>query len=136
MAGSRWIQRATQATALAICLACMPPVGGASAASAGYDGVYHGQSTRTRGDDSICGRASSQVTFTVVNGQFSIVYDMTHHVGVNLQVQQDGTFSGSQMYRPGTQISQVKASGRISGNTLDAEIEGMACARSYHLTKG
>jgi hypothetical protein len=70
----------------------------AVAASAGYDGVYRGDVTRTRGDASICGKASSKVSYTVVNGQFSIVYDRTHHVGVNLEVQANGPLSGSQAY--------------------------------------
>jgi hypothetical protein len=108
---------------------------GAYAASPGYDGAYHGDVTLTRGAESLCGKSSYPVTYTVVNGQFSIVYDNVHHVGVNLQVQPDGSFSGSQQYQAGAQQSQVKASGRISGNVLDAQVEGVACARKYHLTK-
>lgn len=91
--------------------------------------------TRTRGDDSICGRASGQVSYTVVNGQFSIVYDPTHHVGVNLEVQNDGSFTGAQPYMVGNRRTQLRASGRISNNVLDAQVEGEACSRSYHLTK-
>ena len=121
---------------LAAGLACAAMMGVAVAAGAGYDGVYRGDVTRTRGDDSICGKPSYKTTFSVVNGQFSIVYDLSHHVGVNLVVQPDGTFSGSQLYKTVQQQSQVKASGRISGNVMDAQIEGLACARSYHLTKG
>ena len=84
----------------------------------------------------ICGKARP-VSYTVVNGQFSIVYDAAHHVGVNIQVQPDGSFSGSQAYLVGSGSRQalVKASGRISGNVLEAQAEGQACARSYHLTK-
>lgn len=116
-------------------LACLTMANAADAASAGYDGVYHGEVTRTRGDDSICGKASYQASYTVVNGQFSIVYDRSHNVGVNLQVQNDGSFSGSQLYTAGRRQSQVRASGRIANNVLDAQVEGEACARSYHLTK-
>ena len=114
--------------------ACAPLTGIAVAASAGFDGVYRGDSTVTRGDESICGKALP-VSYTVVNGQFSIVYDAAHHVGVNIQVQPDGSFSGSQTYFVGPRQAQVKASGRISGNVLEAQAEGKACARSYRLTK-
>jgi len=107
----------------------------AIAASPGYDGVYRGDVSRTRGDDSICGKASYQVSYTVVNGLFSIPYDLKHHVGVNLEVQPDGSFTGTQAYFAGNRKSQVRASGRIAGNVLDAQIEGEACGRSYHLTK-
>jgi len=115
-------------------LVCAAMMGVAVAASAGYDGVYRGNSTVTRGDESICGKARP-VSYTVVNGQFSIVYDAAHHVGVNIQVQPDGSFSGSQAYLVGSRQAQVKASGRISGNVLEAQAEGHACARSYRLTK-
>ena len=135
MIGPRLIGCATRAAIVTIGMAGVLPVCAANAASTGYDGVYRGEVTRTRGDDSICGKASYQTTFTIVNGQFSIVYDQAHHVGVNLQVQADGSFSGSQMYKSFSQQGQAVASGKISGNTLDAKIEGMGCSRSYHLTK-
>jgi hypothetical protein len=106
-----------------------------AALAAGYDGTYRGDVSLIRGGESICGKSAYQVTYTVVNGQFSIVYDNVHHVGVNLQVQPDGSFSGSQPYQAGKQSAMVKASGRISGNVLDAQVEGEACARKYHLTK-
>lgn len=107
----------------------------AYAASPAYDGVYRGEMTRTRGDDSICGKASNQSTFTVVNGQFSILYDPSHRVGVNLEVQSDGSFSGSQPYMVGSRRTQLRASGRIANSVLDAQVDGEACSRSYHLTK-
>src|SRR5271156_2332075 len=105
------------------------PTGVALAANGGYDGSYHGDVTLTRGDQSICGKASYQTTFTVVNGQFNMVYDPAHHVGVNLVVAADGSFSGSQVYMAtsGHSTTQLKAYGRISGNVLDADIEGLAC---------
>src|ERR1044071_10375227 len=80
----------------------------AAIAATGFDGSYRGEVTLTRGDGSLCGKASYQVTYQVVNGQFSIVYDPSHHVGVNLQVQQDGSFSGSQSYFAGKRQSQLK----------------------------
>jgi hypothetical protein len=106
-----------------------------AAHAAGYDGTYRGDVTLTRGDESLCGKSAYQTAYTVVNGQFAIVYDNVHHVGVNLQVQPDGSFSGSQQYQAGKQSSLVKASGHITGNVLDAQVEGHACARKYHLTK-
>jgi hypothetical protein len=121
---------------LAVVLGCVLLAATANAANPAYDGVYRGEVTRTRGDDSICGRPAYQVSYTVVNGQFSIVYDPTHHVGVTLEIQSDGSFSGSQPYRSGVQQMLAKASGRITGNVLDGVIEGQACARKYHLTKG
>jgi hypothetical protein len=127
----RWNGRAVAA---AIVLAGV--AGGAVASTTGYDGVYRGDVTLTRGGESICGKPTYQVTYTVVNGQFSMMYDPSHHVGVNLVVAADGSFSGSQLYMVSSHQSQIKASGRIAGNVLDAQIEGDACARSYHLTKG
>jgi hypothetical protein len=34
----------------------------------------------------------------------------------------------------GNTTQQLKAWGRIAGNVLEADIEGQACARHYHLT--
>ncbi len=106
----------------------------ASAAN-NYDGTYTGQATLTRGDQSICGKSPIPVTKQVVNGHFDLVYDPTHHVGVNLEVQPDGSFSGDQLYQYSTQRQQVRASGRIAGNVLQAHMEGAGCARDYSLTK-
>jgi len=129
---SHWGRRTALACGAVMCL-CLADV--AIAASTGYDGAYRGTVTLTRGGESICGKSSYQVAYTVVNGQFNVVYDAAHHVGVNLQVQADGSFSGNQNYQVGRQNSQVKASGRIAGNVLEAQVEGEACTRSYHLTK-
>ena len=84
----------------------------------------------------MCGKSPISTTKQVVNGQFALVYDTAHNVGVNLQVQPDGSFSGTQTYQAGRTTAIVKASGRIAANVLEAEVEGYACARSYHLTKG
>ncbi len=113
------------------------PTGVALAANGGYDGSYHGDVTLTRGDQTTCGKASYQVTYTVINGQFSMLYDPAHHVGVNLVVEADGSFSGTQTYMAtsGHSTTQLKASGHIAANVLEADIEGMACSRHYHLTK-
>jgi hypothetical protein len=114
------------------------PTGMALAANGGYDGSYHGDVTVTRGDQSMCGKPSYQVTYTVVNGHFDMLYDPAHHVGVNLEVAADGSFSGNQIYMPpgaGHTTQQLKAWGRIAGNVLEADIEGQGCARHYHLTK-
>ncbi|HSZ91031.1 MAG TPA: hypothetical protein VK822_16855 [Acetobacteraceae bacterium] len=107
-----------------------------TAFAGGYDGAYSGQITLTRGDQSLCGKSPISTTKQVVNGQFALVYDTAHNVGVNLQVQPDGSFSGTQTYQAGRTTAIVKASGRIAANVLEAEVEGYACARSYHLTKG
>jgi hypothetical protein len=113
------------------------PTGVALAANSGYDGTYHGDVSLTRGDEATCGKSSYQVTYTVVNGQFSMVYDPAHHVGVNLVVEADGSFSATQIYQAtsGHSTTQLKASGRIAGNVLEADIEGHSCTRHYHLTK-
>lgn len=117
--------------------ACLPMANGALAGSPGYDGTYKGESTVTRGGG-FCGKSPSVVMKQVVNGQFALVYDQSHNIGVNVEVQPDGSFSGSQQYTPAgaRQQSRVTVSGRISGNVLTAHIEGEACARDYHLTKG
>ena len=134
-----WGLQRNVAAALAGCVgfACLPMVNGALAGSPGYDGVYKGEVTLTRGEAGFCGKKTISVTKQVVNGQFSLVYDQPHNIGVNLEVQADGSFSGSQQYIPtgARQQSRVTASGRIAGNVLSAHIEGDACARDYHLTK-
>jgi hypothetical protein len=115
------------------------PTGVAFAANGGYDGRYHGDVTVTRGDERMCGKLSYEVTYTVVNGHFDMLYDPAHHVGVNLEVAADGSFSGTQSYIPavgaGNRTQQLKAWGHIAGNVLEADIEGTGCARHYHLTK-
>ncbi len=117
-------------------LACAAMIGVAVAASAGYDGVYRGTSTLDRGGASTCGKATFPMSVTLVNGQFSIVWDPSRHVGVNLQTEMDGSFKGSQMYTNGSIQAQLIASGRIAGNALDAHVESPYCSRNYHLTKG
>ena len=117
-------------------LVCAAMMGVAVAANAGYDGVYHGTTTLDRGDASVCGKATYPMSVTLVNGQFSIVWDPSRHVGVNLQTESDGSFKGTQMYTNGKTQAQLNASGRIAGNALDAHVEGAYCSRNYHLTKG
>ena len=121
-----------------VCATSLALMQGAVAAPIGFDGIYRGTSTLTRGDDPPCGKTPAPATLSVVNGQFNLVWDAVRHFGVNLVVQQDGSFSGSQTYMPTAraQPSQLKVTGRITGNTLDAHVEGQACARDYHLTKG
>jgi hypothetical protein len=134
MFDARWTRNATHTVVVAAGLVCLFLANGAMAAN-GYDGVYRGDVTRTMGDSSICGRATYQTSFTIVNGQFSIVYDTVHHVGVNIVVKSDGSISGSQQYMVGSRNTQVIATGRIAARVLDADVEGMACARHYHLAK-
>ncbi len=133
MTGPGLTKLISYAMVVAAGLASASLVGVAVAANGGYDGNYHGDVTVTRGDQGICGKLSYQVTYTVVNGHFDMVYDPAHHVGVNLEVQPDGSFSGSQIYMAtgGRSTTQLKASGRIAGNVLEADIEGLACARHY-----
>jgi hypothetical protein len=123
---------------LAIGLGCALSAGVAMAAGsgAGYDGVYRGATTLDRGADPPCGKVTYPMSVTVVNGQFSIVWDPSRHVGINLQAQIDGSFSGTQAYTNGTRTAHLNASGHISGNTLDARVDGEYCSRNYHLTKG
>jgi hypothetical protein len=125
---------------VAVSLACLvlSDIAVAAGPGNGYDGLYRGAAVLDRGGESVCGRASYPMSVSVVNGQFNVVWDPSHHVGVNLQVQPDGSFSGSQMYAvgPHSTQTQLKASGKISGNALDAHIEGGYCSRNYHLTKG
>ena len=133
-----WARLISYAMVVAAGLASASLVRVALAATGGYDGSYHGDVTVTRGDQSMCGRLNYQVTYNVVNGHFDMVYDPTHHVGVNLEVAADGSFSGSQSYMPapgGHATVQLKAWGRIAGNVLEADLEGKGCARHYHLTK-
>jgi hypothetical protein len=118
----------------AIGLGCAVAV--AAGPGAGYDGVYRGATTLDRGADPPCGKVTYPMSVTVVNGQFSIVWDPSRHVGINLQAQPDGSFSGSQAYTNGKTTAHLNASGRISGNTLDAHVNGEYCSRNYHLTKG
>ena len=109
------------------------------AATAGYDGVYRGTATLERGDASVCGKESYPMTVSLVNGQFSIVWDPNHHVGVNLQVQNDGSFNGTQQYTVGSSrgtTAQLRASGHVAGNQLDAHVESQYCSRNYRLNKG
>ncbi len=120
----------------AVVFGCVVSAGVAAGAGAGYDGVYRGATTLDRGADPPCGKASYPMSVTLVNGQFSIVWDPSRHVGINLQVQTDGSFSGSQAYTNGKRTAQLNASGHISGNALDAHVEGEYCSRNYHLTKG
>ena len=93
--------RAMRQAIVAVGLACAPLIGVALAASAGYDGVYRGTSTLDRGDASVCGKTTFPMSVTLVNGQFSIVWDPSRHVGVNLQTESDGSFKGTQMYTNG-----------------------------------
>ena len=106
-----------------------------SASAGGYDGTYRGTTTLARGAESTCGKTEYPMAVNVVNGQFAIVWDPRRHVGVNLTIQQDGSFSGSQQYTVGNQTGELKASGRVAGNVLDAKIDGQYCARSYRLTR-
>ncbi len=135
MIGARRTKFAAGAAIVAAGLASLVLAGVAIAASGGYDGLYRGDSTLTRGADPPCGRTTYPLSYTIVNGQFSIVWDPIHHIGINIEVQTDGSFSGSQQYTVGTRISQLRATGHIANNVLDADVEGSYCTRHYHATK-
>jgi hypothetical protein len=139
MARLRWARAALNVLAIAAALGSASLGRVALAASSAYDGRYRGDVTLTRGDAGVCGSATYHTTYTVVNGQFSLVYNQAHHIGVNVTVADDGSFSGSQQYNLSSGAKNagglVKASGHIAGNVLDADIEGNDCARHYHLTK-
>jgi hypothetical protein len=136
LSGFQWIECATRVAIVAAALGCGPVLSVAEAATAGYDGVYRGTTTLDRGDESVCGKTTHPTSVTLVNGQFSIVWDPSHNVGINLQVQNDGSFSSSQAYTVGKRTGQLMASGHVAGNVLDAHLEGQYCSRNYHLTKG
>jgi len=135
MIGRRWTKFAAHAGIVAAGLACLPLAHVAIAASGAYDGVYRGDTTLTRGGNPPCGKATWPVSYTIVNGQFSIVWDPTNHVGVNVEVQTDGSISGHQEYTIGNRLAQLRATGHVANNALDVDVEGSYCARRYHATK-
>jgi hypothetical protein len=135
MPGPRWTKFAPCTVIVAVGLACLPIAQVAIAASGTYDGVYRGEGTRTRGDERTCGKDTYPVSYTIVNGQFNILWDPIHHVGINIQVQADGTVSGSQQYMVGRTGAQLRAAGHIVSNVLEFDLEGSFCSRHYHATK-
>jgi hypothetical protein len=104
-------------------------------AATSFDGTYRGQATLSRGVAPQCGRDTLPTTISVVNGQFTVVWDRQHNVSISLTVQPDGSFSGARQYQIARHPWPLKASGRITGNVLDGEIEGEFCSRTYHLTR-
>jgi hypothetical protein len=120
-------QSVTVATALLLAHATL--------AAGSFDGTYRGQAQLSRGVSPECGRDTVPLTVAVTNGQFTLVWDPQRHITVNVQVQPDGSFSGSRLYQIARHPTELKASGHIAGNVLDAEIEGQFCSRTYHLTR-
>jgi hypothetical protein len=123
--------RAAQAVAIAACLLLAQT----SLAAPSFDGRYRGEAKLSRGVSPQCGRDSVPTTVSVVNGQFTIIWDRQHNVSISLTLQPDGSFAGSQQYQIARHPVPLKASGHVTGNVLEAEIEGQFCSRTYHLAR-
>src|ERR1700751_1651834 len=104
-------------------------------ASTSFDGAYHGQARLSRGASPQCGRDAVPVTVAVTDGRFPFVSDSRRHITVSIEVQPDGSFSGSRRYQVARHPTELKVSGRIADKVLDGEIEGQFCSRTYHLTR-
>ena len=104
-------------------------------AATSFDGTYRGEAKLSRGVSPQCGRDIAPATISVVSGQFTIVWDRQHNVSISLEVQPDGSFTGSRPYQLARHPMPLKASGYIIGNVLETGIEGQFCSRTYHLTR-
>jgi len=111
---------------------CFALVGTRAPASSPFDGVYSGDQTTTRGGAGsvICPNGPT-TSITVSDGRFTAVYNSQNHIGVNLEIAADGSFSGTQRYGGGGG-TMARVNGRITGNVLEADITGNTCA--YHLS--
>jgi hypothetical protein len=101
------------------------------AASSPFDGVYSGKETMTRGGGpSVLCTIRTTASVTVSDGRFTYVYDPgAVHIAVNVEIAADGSINGTQRYEQGGQDVAI-VSGRMTGNTLEADIGGRAC--QYH----
>ena len=104
-----------------------------AAASNLFDGVYTGKETITRGGgpSALCTiRATASVT--VNDGRFTYIYDPgAVHIAGTVEIAADGSLKGTQRYEQGGQDVAI-VSGRMVGNSLEADIGGRAC--QYHVS--
>jgi hypothetical protein len=103
----------------------------AAVAANPFDGTYVGQRSITRGTESACGRAGS-ATLTVADGHVSREYG---HATITSAVGPDGSFSASAQYMLSPRVNTARIEGRISGEALEADVEGYACKFHYSLKK-
>jgi len=96
----------------------------AAPAQSGFDGSYHGSSTKTASINRRCG-APGDRTFRVRDG--SVVRRFGPGTTLQAQVQPDGSFA--------TQTGRTRMSGTIQGGHMEVDLGSDSCAFHYTLNR-
>ena len=100
-------------------------------AASPLDGAYHGDSTVTVGVPSLCGK-DFKLTITVNNGAFDYVWDKSTNIIIPITAAADGSLSGERFV---SARAGAKATGRITGKTLEMDLVGRQCTRHVVVRK-
>jgi hypothetical protein len=116
---------------LVVGLPALPAVGAGP-----FDGEYAGGTVRERGDTGTCGAEQGRARVTVVDSKFAYTWNPAFHVVVTSTIAPDGSVSGAQNYAfGGGRQATVRATGRVSNNTLEVVFDSSYCARRFTLKK-
>ena len=100
-------------------------------AASPLDGAYHGDSIVTVGVPSTCGK-DFKLTITINNGAFEYVWDKSTNIVIPISAATDGSLSGERFV---SARAGAKASGRITGKTLEMDLVGRQCTRHVVVKK-
>jgi hypothetical protein len=110
-----------------VCLAGSGPALGADT----FDGTYTGTRVLTKGSDQTC--PVSEAVSTTIHGEAVTFTDGDHrNFVIGFSPHADGTFS---QISAGIEGGVVLISGRIAGDTIDADVSGGPCEHHWHLTR-
>ena len=95
-----------------------------------FDGTYTGKGVLTKGDTPSC-PAEDDVSVTISDGTVIFTGSALQNFGMGFYPQPDGSFD--MMHTDGGALVTIR--GRIVGNTLDADVNNIACQYHWHLQK-
>ncbi len=124
----------------ATCLLLAPLAAPTATWAAGnFDGIYRGDQTLIRNDNAPeCAKAAQPVVVHVVDNSFARAWGGGRfRVNITLHIAPDGSFAGqaSPTNVSGRFSGPVDVHGRITGDTLEAELGSRTCAVKMTLRK-
>ena len=111
-----------------ICLAVAGPAWGAGNT---FDGVYTGKRVLTKGQSPQC-PPEGAVSVTVHGDTLTFTNSTLQNAGMGFDPDPDGAFSEAYTDIGG---ADVNVQGRITGDTLEADVSNGPCEHHWHLTK-
>jgi hypothetical protein len=134
---------------LIVCLVILAGCASSPVADSRFDGDYVGASTRAR-DGNACGPESEPTALSIHDGRFHYAFPIASVysgyrtlVTINVLVRAGGKFDGASQYYTESPReweawykTWVTLTGRVSENSLEADINSLNCSRHLALNRG